>query len=157
MEFKVKVDKMGYFFKNIRILVPSAGKKKSILIARNVELRKHMMNRPRILRNVFFDFDKTVVKEESNEELDLLFKTLSESPNMIIEVSGHADYIGNEKYNYNLSYSRAKNVVSYLVGKGIDKARLRPSGYGENIPAVDEETDEARAKNRRSEFTILAQ
>lgn len=157
MEMKVMVDKMGYYFKNLHILVPSAGKKKSILISRNVELRKHLMNRPRILRNVFFDFDKSSLKAESTEELDMLHKTLLENPNMIIEVSGHADYIGDEKYNYNLSYSRAKNVVKYLLDKGIDKARMRPRGYGENIPAVDEETDEARAKNRRSEFTILSQ
>jgi outer membrane protein OmpA-like peptidoglycan-associated protein len=157
MDMKVMVDKMGYYFKNLHIVVPAAGKKKSILISRNVELRRHLMNRPRILRNVFFDFDKSTVKSESLEELDMLHKTLSENPNMIIEVSGHADFIGDEKYNYNLSFSRARNVVKYLSEKGIDKARMRPRGYGENIPAVDEETDEARAKNRRSEFTILAQ
>ena len=157
MDMKVMVDKMGYYFKNLHIVVPAAGKKKSILISRNVELRRHLMNRPRILRNVFFDFDKSTVKSESIEELDMLHKTLVENPNMIIEVSGHADFIGDEKYNYNLSFSRAGNVVKYLIEKGIDKARMRPRGYGENIPAVDEETDEARAKNRRSEFTILAQ
>ena len=157
MEMKVLVDKQGYYFKNLHLLVPSAGKRKSILISRNVELRRHLMNRPRILRNVFFDFDKSIVKQESFEELDLLLKTLNENPNMIIEVAGHADFIGDEKYNYFLSLSRAKNVVEYLQSKGIDKARIRPRGYGENIPAIDEETDEARAKNRRSEFTILAQ
>ena len=157
MEMKVLVDKMGYYFKNLRIMVPAAGKRKSIMISRNVELRRHLMNRPRILRNVFFDFDKYEVKEESFEELDLLMKTLNENPKMIIEVSGHADYIGDEKYNYNLSFNRAKSVVAYLIRNGIEKARLRPRGYGENLPAIDEETDDARAKNRRSEFTILAQ
>lgn len=157
MEMKVLVDKMGYYFKNLRIMVPAAGKRKSIMISRNVELRRHLMNRPRILRNVFFDFDKFDVKEESFEELDLLMKTLNENPKMIIEVSGHSDYIGDEKYNYNLSFNRAKSVVAYLIRNGIEKARLRPRGYGENLPAVDEETDDARAKNRRSEFTILAQ
>ncbi len=153
---KVLVEKQGYYFKNIRLSVPAAGKKKSILISRNVELRRFLMNRPRILRNVFFDFDKAVVKEESFEELDLLLKTLTENPEMVIEVAGHADFVGDEKYNHQLSLSRAKNVVQYLSSKGIDKARLRPRGYGENIPAIDEESDEARAKNRRSEFTILA-
>jgi outer membrane protein OmpA-like peptidoglycan-associated protein len=157
MEMQVKVDHIGYYFKNLRILVPSAGKKKGIEISRNVELRKHLLNRPRILRNVFFDFDKSIVKEESHEELDMLLKTLNENDRMIIEVAGHADNVGDEKYNYFLSMARAKSVVSYLISKGIDKARLRPRGYGENIPAVDEESDEARAKNRRSEFTILAQ
>jgi outer membrane protein OmpA-like peptidoglycan-associated protein len=156
MEMKVLVENQGYYFKNIRLTVPAAGKKKSILISRNVELRRFLMNRPRILRNVFFDFDKAVVKEESFEELNLLLKTLTENPDMVIEVAGHADFVGDEKYNHQLSFSRAKNVVQYLISKGIDKARLRPRGYGENIPAIDEETDEARAKNRRSEFTILA-
>lgn len=157
MEMKVVVDKLGYYFKNLRIMLPAAGKRKPIMISRNVELRRHMMNRPRILRNVYFDFDKTDLKEESFEDLELLTKTLRENPKMIIEISGHADYIGDEKYNYHLSFNRAKTVVSYLIRNGIENERLRPRGYGENIPAVDEETDEARAKNRRSEFTILAQ
>jgi outer membrane protein OmpA-like peptidoglycan-associated protein/Tol biopolymer transport system component len=157
VELQVVVDHVGYYFKNLRILVPSAGKRKSIEISRNVELRKHILNRPRILRNVFFDFDKSVVKEESFEELNLLQKTLNENPKIIIEVAGHADNIGDEKYNHILSMARARSVVTYLVSRGIEKARLRPRGYGENIPAVDEESEEARAKNRRSEFTILAQ
>ena len=157
IEYQVVVENVGYYFKNLRVLLPSAGKRKSIEISRNVELRKHLMNRPRILRNVFFDFDKSVLKEESFEELNLLLKTLTESPAMIIEVAGHADNVGDEKYNHRLSLARAKSVVDYLTGKGVEKARLRPRGYGENMPAVDEETEEARSKNRRSEFTILAQ
>jgi outer membrane protein OmpA-like peptidoglycan-associated protein len=87
----------------------------------------------------------------------MLVHTLNTNPKMIIEVAGHADFIGNEAYNYHLSLERAKNVLQYLVEKGIDKSRLRPRGFGENIPAPGtDDSDEGRAKNRRTEFTIIA-
>ena len=157
VELMASIDKNGYYFKNIRILAPAAGRETSIIISRNVELRRHLLNRPRILRNVFFDFDQAIVKSESFPELDMLVNTLNSDPKMIIEVAGHADFVGDESYNYNLSLERAKNVLQYLVEKGIDKARLRPRGYGENIPVPGtDDSDEGRARNRRTEFTIIA-
>ena len=73
---------------------------------------------------------------------------------MKIELSGHTDNKGKDKYNEKLSQERAKAVYDYLISRGIDKKRLEYRGYGAQHPIADNKTDEGRAKNRRVEFTI---
>jgi outer membrane protein OmpA-like peptidoglycan-associated protein len=68
---------------------------------------------------------------------------------------GHTDNIGADDYNYNLSVSRAKAVVDWLIENGIDSKRLKSEGYGSKMPIVDNNTDSNRAINRRVEFKIL--
>ena len=83
---------------------------------------------------------------------------LSENEKLIIEISGHADFLGEDEYNDKLSKARADKVVSYLASKGIDKSRLRAQGYGEKKPAPGTDTsEEGRSLNRRTEFMIMAQ
>ena len=156
-DLMVSAEKEGFHFKNIMISIPPASISQSILLTRNIELRRHTLNKPRILRNVYFDFDQTQLSERSHHELDMLHKMLAENEKLIIEVSGHADFLGDDQYNADLSKKRAEMVVSYLVNKGIDKSRLRGEGYGENKPAPGtDETENGRALNRRTEFMILA-
>ena len=69
---------------------------------------------------------------------------------MVIE--GHADSVGTEEYNQELSEKRAKAIVEYLVKKGIDPLRLTTKGYGFNKPAAPNDTPENRARNRRVEI-----
>ena len=156
-DLMVSAEKEGFHFKNIMISIPAASVSQSILLTRNIELRRHTLNKPRILRNVYFDFNQTELSERSHHELDMLHKMLAENEKLIIEVSGHADFLGDDQYNADLSKKRAEMVVSYLVNKGIDKGRLRGEGYGENkqAPGTDE-SENGRALNRRTEFMILA-
>jgi outer membrane protein OmpA-like peptidoglycan-associated protein len=108
------------------------------------------------LNNVFFDFDKYVLKEESHPELNRTIKFLLDNPEERILVSGHTDNIGNTEYNQNLSQKRAEAVVQYLVEGGISQDRLIARGYGESRPVVsnDDEVD-GRELNRRVEMKIL--
>ena len=116
---------------------------------------------PIILDNVFYDFNKSSLREESFPSLDKLVDMLNQYSEIIIEISAHTDNIGNEKYNQKLSEARAKSVVKYLVSKGIDPSRLQSKGYGSTQPVApnknDDGTDnpEGRQKNRRTEFKIL--
>lgn len=107
------------------------------------------------LNNIFFDFAKSSLKEESYFELNRLYDLLLKNKKLRIEISGHTDNVGSESYNTNLSNERAQSVVNYLVSKGIDISRLSYKGYGPSKPIDTNDTEEGRANNRRVEFTIL--
>ena len=109
-----------------------------------------------VLKNIFFDFDKSVLLQQSYNELKGLVEILNKYPKMKIEVGGHTDGRGSIDYNQRLSESRAKAVVDYLISKGIDPARLKYKGYGKTQPIDSNKTDEGRARNRRVEFKILS-
>lgn len=94
--------------------------------------------------------------DESRFELDNLVKALTDYPNLVIEVAGHTDNTGDAASNLELSKQRANAVVSYLVSKGIGSGRLRAAGYGDSKPLAPNDTPENKAKNRRTEFTILS-
>ena len=72
-----------------------------------------------------------------------------------VQVAGHADYKGSERYNQGLSERRAKTVIDALVAAGIDAGRLTGVGYSKDKPLDPALTDSARMKNRRVEFTVL--
>ena len=108
-----------------------------------------------VLNNIFFDFDKSVLKKESFPELNRLVELLQERSSMTIEIEGHADSIGEEGYNLRLSERRAQAVSNYISSKGITKERLSVKGYGEANPAESNDTAEGRRKNRRVVFKIV--
>jgi outer membrane protein OmpA-like peptidoglycan-associated protein len=107
-----------------------------------------------VLNNVFFDFDKSVLKAESYPELDRLVKIMKEKGTMQVEVSGYTDAMGPERYNLELSRKRANAVANYLSDHGIEKSRLKVNFFGENNPVDTNDTVEGRSKNRRVEFKI---
>ncbi|HLT81581.1 MAG TPA: OmpA family protein [Cyclobacteriaceae bacterium] len=107
------------------------------------------------LKNVYFDFDKTTLKEESYPELDKVVTFLQQNPTVEIEIAGHTDHKGSDEYNLNLSQGRCQSVVDYLITQGVDSYRLTAQGYGESKPVDTNDTDEGRANNRRVEFTVL--
>jgi outer membrane protein OmpA-like peptidoglycan-associated protein len=107
------------------------------------------------LNNIFFDFDKSLLKAESGPELDRMAELLKEKSTLQIEIAGHTDSMGSDAYNMALSERRAKTVVAYLVRQGIAKKRLKVQFYGESKPIDTNDTEEGREKNRRVEFKIL--
>lgn len=117
---------------------------------------------PIVIDNVFYDFNKSTLREESFPSLDKVVDMLNQHPGMIIEISAHTDNIGKDAYNQKLSEARAKSVVNYLVSKGIAKERLQSKGYGAAIPIAPNKNDdgsdnpEGRQKNRRTEFKIVS-
>lgn len=89
---------------------------------------------PVMIDNIFFDFDKATLTDDSRQALDQLASTLEENPNVTIELSAHCDYRGNADYNKALSQRRAEAVVDYLTQQGIAHDRLTPVGYGKEKP-----------------------
>ena len=114
-----------------------------------------------VMDNVYYDYDKYVLKEESYPSLDKIVEMLNENPTMEIEVSAHTDGRGTDAYNQKLSELRAKSVVDYLISKGIAKNRLQAKGYGASMPIAPNtnpdgsDNPEGREKNRRTEFKVL--
>lgn len=106
------------------------------------------------LKNIFFETAKFDLKEESKVELNKLVSFLNLNKTLRIELGGHTDNVGDKKMNLSLSQNRAKSVYNYLTGNGIDAKRLTFRGYGDTQPKVKNDTDENRAKNRRTEFKV---
>jgi peptidoglycan-associated lipoprotein len=112
------------------------------------------------LDKIFFDFDKSNIREDAAVTLNILVDLMKKYPTMEVEVSAHTDARGPDEYNLNLSKRRAASTLEYLVSQGIERNRLKSIGYGEMQPlnecvkegiCEDEEYD----INRRCEFLIL--
>jgi outer membrane protein OmpA-like peptidoglycan-associated protein len=120
---------------------------------------KYEVGKTYVLRNVYYDFDKAVIRPDAAVELDKLVSILNEYPDMHIELGSHTDSRGNDAYNLKLSQARAESAVAYLIGKGIGKDRLTARGYGEtmlvnrcgNGVGCSEADHQA---NRRTEFKV---
>lgn len=105
------------------------------------------------LYGIYFDFDKSEVKPESDPTLKEIANLLSGNPKLNLYVVGHTDNVGDYKYNIKLSESRADAVVKMLVSKyNIDKNRLTPAGVGPLCPVNSNDSEEGKAKNRRVEL-----
>lgn len=92
------------------------------------------ISKPSVVENIFYDFDKATLRPESKDALDELAVMLEDNPNVAIEMGSHTDRMGSDDYNLALSDRRAKSVVDYLVGKGINPSRLSYVGYGKSKP-----------------------
>lgn len=120
-----------------------------------VEEKKVVEPQRIVLNNIFFDFDKATLRPESNPELEKVYSFLSQYPELKVELSGHTDSRGSDKYNEKLSRKRAQAVVDYMINKGIAKERLVAKGYGESKPLESNDTDEGRQINRRTELKVI--
>ncbi|MCF8360258.1 MAG: OmpA family protein [Prolixibacteraceae bacterium] len=107
------------------------------------------------LNNLFFEFDKSELLEESIGELERLFALLQQNSTMKIEINGHTDNVGSDEYNLDLSKKRANSVMNYLIENGIDHQRLIAKGFGETKPKATNDTENGRQINRRVEFAII--
>ncbi len=113
------------------------------------------------LDNVYYDFNSFKPKSSSLESLNKLVQVLKDNPSLRIEVLSHTDSRGPANYNTLLSQKRAQGVIDYLASKGIDRNRLEAKGLGES-QLTNKCADNVRctnaehAKNRRTEFKILA-
>ncbi|NEN23182.1 OmpA family protein [Cryomorpha ignava] len=122
----------------------------------DVKLNKIKEGTSIVLKNVFFDLDKDVLKPQSIPELKQLANFLKSNPNLRIEVAGFTDNQGDDAHNADLSNRRALAVKDFLVKtEGIDSAKITTKGYGAANPIASNDTEEGRAKNRRTEFKVI--
>ena len=108
-----------------------------------------------ILKNLFFDTDKTIIKNTSVESLEEMYRLLVDNPKIKVMITGHTDNVASDAYNIRLSEGRAKAFYDEMVRRGIDPKRMKWQGKGEREPIETNKTEEGRAVNRRVEFKIL--
>jgi outer membrane protein OmpA-like peptidoglycan-associated protein len=108
---------------------------------------------------IYFDYDLWYIRRDSKVILDRVVELMNKYPDMIIEIGSHTDRRGGVTYNKVLSENRAQSTRDYLIDKGISEKRISAKGYGESMPNVKCESDDACTEeqhelNRRSEFVI---
>lgn len=112
------------------------------------------------IENIYFDYNKWVLKDESTLSLNKIVEVLNENPGMTIEINAHTDNRGRASYNTNLSNKRATAARAYLLAKGVDASRVISNGYGESQPLEDcgsSCTEAQHETNRRIEFIVLVE
>jgi outer membrane protein OmpA-like peptidoglycan-associated protein/opacity protein-like surface antigen len=104
--------------------------------------------------DILFAFDSAVVRESAKPSLAEIARALINNPDKRLSVTGHTCDIGSTTYNQGLSERRAAAVKRYLVDSGINADRITTQGRGEAQPLVPNNSEEARALNRRVEMVI---
>ncbi|MEI7422155.1 MAG: OmpA family protein [Prolixibacteraceae bacterium] len=107
------------------------------------------------LKNIFFETNSWKLEPESTTQLDEMVQFMLLNPEVVMEVTGHTDHVGTEAYNLELSRNRAETVVAELKKRNVSAWRLRSKGMGFSIPVGDNNTEEGRSANRRTEFKVL--
>jgi OmpA-OmpF porin, OOP family len=108
-----------------------------------------------VLNHLIFEQGKAVINPKSFQELDELVAMMKDSPKVEIQLEGHTDNKGNPQANLKLSQSRVDAVKKYITARGINKNRVKTKAFGGSQPIAKEDTEEARAKNRRVEMRVL--
>ena len=120
----------------------------------DVEIKPIELNQSYRINDIYFSFNKFDLSDESMFLLDQLIEFLSENPGIFIQIQGHTDNIGNDADNMRLSDHRARSVYNYFVLRGISSSRLTYKGFGKTMPVTGNDTEEGRARNRRTVFVI---
>jgi outer membrane protein OmpA-like peptidoglycan-associated protein len=110
-----------------------------------------------VIENIYFDFNKSSVKKESELSLNKIIEVLKNNSNMSITINAHTDNKGSESYNQTLSESRAKAAYQYLLKKGVPATQLAYKGFGESelLEKCEKCTAKQDQTNRRVEFKIV--
>jgi len=106
-------------------------------------------------RIVYFDFDKSDIRADSQSVVAAHAQYLSKNPSQKVRLEGHADERGSREYNIGLGERRAQAVRRALLLQGVAEAQLTTVSYGEERPASAGSDEQAYAQNRRVEIVYL--
>jgi OOP family OmpA-OmpF porin len=103
---------------------------------------------------VAFRFDSAELTDLGKGQVYLAAQRLKEKADLTVVIEGHTDAVGNDEYNQKLGQRRAQTVMKELSAQGIDASRMSAASIGESKPLVNQDTQWARAVNRRVEFQV---
>ena len=132
-------------------------------IKANLNLESLIVGDQIVIRPIYFDFDKSNIRENEAYELEHIVSVMKNHPKMIIKIESHTDSRGSKEYNKRLSTSRAISTRDYIISRGIASNRIKSAlGFGEsqllnncNDANQSKCTKEEHQKNRRSYFYII--
>ena len=153
-DYAFNVNRKGYLFYSDNFSMINNRSDSPLVV--NIPLQPIEKGASVILKNIFFDTKKYVLKPESLSELDKVIALLADNPKLTILISGFTDNVGKPADNILLSINRAKSVTAYFQSKGIDIKRLSAKGFGEQKPIADNKTEAGKALNRRTELSVIS-
>lgn len=107
-----------------------------------------------VTSHIAFEFDTYKINKKYNTFLTNLANMIRENENLILNINGHTDSVGDATYNMNLSQKRALSIANFLVTQGVERNRMKCFGYGSKFPVATDSTAAGREQNRRVEFQI---
>ncbi|VAW26431.1 Outer membrane lipoprotein omp16 precursor [hydrothermal vent metagenome] len=168
-EYALSVSQSGYESQLITINYPAAGNE-PISFSQTVTMVKAKETAPVInipkpivrkstgdkVRNVYFDFGSSYYHQEDLPNIEKAIEVMKKNTSLMLELYGHSDFIGVEKFNKSLSINRADKVKSTMIKAGIDAGRISIKGFGSEKPlATNDQEKEGRELNRRVEFRFV--
>jgi outer membrane protein OmpA-like peptidoglycan-associated protein len=156
-EYRLSGEKNGMFTESRDL--STADQKISRTWTEDFELKEVIVDKPILVENIYYDYDRWDLRAEAAVELDKLARIFMDNPSLSFELSSHTDSRASHVYNLMLSEARAKSAVDYLIRKGVDPSRITAKGYGESKlvngcrDGVECTEDEHQA-NRRTEFKV---
>ena len=166
-EYMLSITQNGFEPQLITINYPAAGNN-PINFAQSIKLVKAKIvpkveekPKPRVttgngVRNVYFDFGSSYYHKEDTPYIEKAIGMLKQDPSLMLELYGHSDLVGMEKFNTNLSLNRASRVKAAIVKGGINANRILIKGLGSSRPlAANDQEKEGRELNRRVEFKFV--
>lgn len=159
-KYSIVVEAAGYTVAKYMLDPAEANAERKLV--KNIELSKGITSNVNLavgnvirLDNLIFQVGKSKISEESYSELNVLNNILKQNPNMVIQLEGHTDYVGDAKENMRLSQARVDAVKDHLVDLGIAKNRVKTKAFGGTVPLSRDDTPEGHRMNRRVELRIL--
>ncbi|MBI5624217.1 MAG: OmpA family protein [Elusimicrobia bacterium] len=150
-EFFAEVDSAwnrGYVIR----IVEKSGMKQEVAGNSDIFLKTIRETGHAAVYGIQFDTNRAELKPESAPALEEIVKLMSADPELKIHVVGHTDNVGAMADNMALSQARAAAVVKALSGRGVEAARMKPSGVASLVPVAANRSESGRARNRRVEL-----
>lgn len=153
-DYAFNVNRRGYLFYSENF--PLSREQGDTAFHIDIPLQPIETNAAIILKNIFFETNKYEIKPESGAELNEVVQLMKDNPTLRIQINGYTDNVGRPADNRTLSENRARAVTNYIIAHGVAASRLSFKGFGDTQPVADNATPEGRAKNRRTELTVIS-
>lgn len=165
MEYFLKAQKKAYFADAASAV--TKGLTETTHLERDFVLNK-IPEGDIVIEGIEYDLSKSTLRPKSLEVLDKIYDLMQLNDNISIEINAHTDTRGSDAANLKLSQARAQSCVTYLIGKGIGKDRIKATGYGETKSLISDEEiaklipkspefESAHQKNRRTAFKVTGE
>jgi peptidoglycan-associated lipoprotein len=123
--------------------------------ARQAEAQRMMRELQQKMRDVYFDYDSSAIRDDAHPVLKDVAAALGKAKGVKVVVEGHCDDRGTAEYNLALGEKRSHAAKEYLIALGIPSSRIETISYGKEKQICSSATDECWAKNRRAHFTLI--
>lgn len=125
-------------------------------IAKAIPVATHDENLANIIKDVFFEFDKSTIREADGPVTQNDAHLLAQHPEASVLIEGHCDDRGSEEYNLALGVSRASAMKNALIQQGVDAGRIKTVSFGKEKPFCTQQDESCWQQNRRDHVVVQA-